>query len=405
MDAVLLAAGRALTRGDALGALKLVALRDEAQALALRATALAQLGEYALARKLFLRAMRGFSAREELARARCVVALAEVALAARELSRADHGLDQAVALLLARGDRGNARHAQLLGVRLALSLGDVSLAQQKLRSLDARGLPAATRSLLALAQAEVALRQIEPEVAARALARAMMAAQEARIPPLCAEVETAQEALGRPVARLLGAEASAALSLAQVAALLRGPQLVIDGCRRLACQGTESVSFATRPVLFALACRLAESAPGEVERDELIRVAFGMQRANESLRVRLRVSLGRLRHMLRPLARLEATPGGFALRALRGGVCVLLPPFDDAAARLLALLSGGEAWSSSALALALGASQRNVQRALVALEAAGKAQSVGQGRKRRWLAPPMTQFATHLLLPAPSHIP
>jgi hypothetical protein len=111
--------------------------------------------------------------------------------------------------------------------------------------------------------------------------------------------------------------------------------------------------------------------------------------------------MGRLRALVAGLARVEATERGFALkpRAARD-VVVLAPPIDGDQASLVALLSDGAAWSTSALALALGASQRTVQRALVELEAAGRARSIGRARARRWLSPPLAGFTTILLLPA-----
>jgi tetratricopeptide (TPR) repeat protein len=81
-------------------------------------------------------------------------------------------------------------------------------------------------------------------------------------------------------------------------------------------------------------------------------------------------------------------------------VTVLAPPTDEAHATVLALLADGEAWSSSALALALGASQRTVQRALDDLTTDGKVQTIGRGRARRWMTPPVPGFPTTLLLPA-----
>ena len=88
-------------------------------------------------------------------------------------------------------------------------------------------------------------------------------------------------------------------------------------------------------------------------------------------------------------------------RARAREVVVLAPPRDEPHAAVLALLADGESWSSSALALALGASPRTVQRALEQLGAAGKAQSFGRGRARRWMTPPVPGFPTILLLPGP----
>ena len=115
---------------------------------------------------------------------------------------------------------------------------------------------------------------------------------------------------------------------------------------------------------------------------------------------RLRVEIGRLRALVAPLARIEATPRGFALVPIHANaVVVLAPPIDGDAGAILALIEDGESWSTSALALALGSSQRTVQRALRQLEEAAAVRTVGRGRSRRWLAPPLAGFATNLLLP------
>jgi hypothetical protein len=160
------------------------------------------------------------------------------------------------------------------------------------------------------------------------------------------------------------------------------------------------VPLASRPVLFALARVLAEAWPGDVDRQSMIASAFRTRQPDETHRARLRVEIGRLRALVAGLARIEATARGFALRPRGAGdVVVLAPPIDGDEASLVALLADGAAWSTSALALALGASQRTVQRALVELEAAGQARSIGRARSRRWLTPPLAGFTTILLLP------
>jgi hypothetical protein len=162
------------------------------------------------------------------------------------------------------------------------------------------------------------------------------------------------------------------------------------------------VSLARRPVLFALARALGEAWPGDVPRDMLVARAFGAKLADESHRGRLRVEVGRLRTELRTLAGVSATKRGFALEPRRArDVVVLAPPVEEEHAAVIAFLADGEWWSSSALALALGASQRTVQRALDSLAAAGKVQSFGRGRARRWVTLPVPGFTTTLLLPAP----
>lgn len=176
---------------------------------------------------------------------------------------------------------------------------------------------------------------------------------------------------------------------------------MVDACRRRLGAGAAWVSLQRRPVLFALARALAETWPGDVDRETLIARAFGTRRPDESHRARLRVEIGRLRALVAALARIEATSRGFAL-APRGAdaVVVLAPPVEDDQASLLALLADGAAWSTSALALALGASRRTVQRALAGLEEAGRVRSIGRARSQRWLSPPLAGFTTILLLPA-----
>ena len=150
--------------------------------------------------------------------------------------------------------------------------------------------------------------------------------------------------------------------------------LVVDACRHAVRETGTVVSLASRPVLFALARALGQAWPGDVPRDMLLARAFGAKLADESHRARLRVEIGRLRRVLRTLAGVSATKRGFALLPRRAReVVVLARPVEDEHAAVLAFLADGESWSSSALALALGASQRTVQRALDSLAAAGKA--------------------------------
>jgi hypothetical protein len=401
MDSLIAAAARALAAGDVLGALKRVGVRDDPPALALRGIAMAQLGEYPRARELLRRAARGFGAHEELARARCVVAEAEVGLAMRDLGGSPRSLAAAAATLEARADRANALQARLIAVRRLLLLGRLNEAAAALARLDARGLPPSLAAVAELTAAELELRSLRIGPAQAALARAHEAADRARVPALLAEVAEARAALGRPAARRLFAGGEQALRLDEVAALLASGALVVDACRRGLRAGAAWRPLARRPVLFALARALAEAWPGDVDRQALIACAFGARRPDESHRARLRVEIGRLRALVAALANIEATARGFALRP-RGAraVVVLAPPIDGDQASLMALVSDGAPWSTSALALALRASQRTVQRALVELEAAGQVRSIGRARARRWLAPPLAGFTTILLLPA-----
>jgi hypothetical protein len=246
------------------------------------------------------------------------------------------------------------------------------------------------------------MRRIQARAARAALAAAERAAREADIPALTAEVEGASLILNTPAARLLARGAERLLLLEDVEALLASPALVVDACRYAVRDAGNVVSLATRPVLFALARALGEAWPGDVARDELIARAFRGKHADESHRARLRVEIGRLRVELRALADVSATKRGFALVPHRAGeVVVLAPPVEAPHAAVLAFLADGESWSSSALAIALGASPRTVQRALDQLAAAGKVQWFGLGRARRWMTPLVPGFPTILLLPGP----
>ncbi|HEX7216486.1 MAG TPA: HTH domain-containing protein [Methylomirabilota bacterium] len=399
-DAPLAAAARALGAGDPLGALKHVALRDDPPALALRGTAMAQLGDYDRARKLFRRAVRAFGPHERLARARCQVAEAEVALAARDLSGPARALDSAARTLDALGDRANARFARVVDARRRLLVGDLEAAGRGLAAVDTAGAPPSLAARAELTRAELALRRLRVAEATAALARADRAAVAAGIPALLAEVDRARRALSAPSARLIRGGVIRPVRLDEVETVFASGDLVVDACRRAVRGPARSVALAGRPVLFALARALAEAWPADAPRDDLIARAFETRAANESHRARLRVEMGRLRVAMRPLARIEATRRGFALvPAARRGVVVLAPPIDGPAGAIVALLEGGEAWSTSALAAALGSSQRTVQRDLRRLEAAAAVRAVGHGRSRRWLAPPLGGFATTLLLP------
>ncbi|HET7526262.1 MAG TPA: helix-turn-helix domain-containing protein, partial [Burkholderiaceae bacterium] len=191
------------------------------------------------------------------------------------------------------------------------------------------------------------------------------------------------------------------LRLDEGEALLDSGALVVDALRHGLRSGATWLPLVRRPVLFVLARSLAEAWPDDVDRNALIARAFRTRRPDETHRARLRVEIGRLRALAAPLARIEASARGFVLAPRDGrDVAVLVPPIDGDQASLLALLADGAAWSTSALAAALGASQRTVQRALVELEAAKRVRSLGRARAQRWLAPPLAGFTTILLLPA-----
>lgn len=314
MDSLITAAARSLAHGDPLLALKRVALRDDAPALALRGIAMAQLGDLGRARELLRRA---------------------------------------------------------------------------------------TRTGYELAVAGIAIRRLDTATARAALDRASNAAQLAGIAALMAEVEVVTRLLGEPAARLVTAHGERPLLLHEVESLFASATLVADGCRNtVRCAGV-TVALASRPVLFALARTLAAHWPGDASREALLLDAFRARHVDESHRARLRVEIGRLRTELAPLASIEATERGFVLRpAGNAGVAVIAPPVDERHAALLALLADGEAWSSSALALALGVSSRSIQRALYDLSRDNRVHASGKGRARRWMTPPVPGFPTALLLPA-----
>jgi hypothetical protein len=402
MDSMITAAARALAIGDPLGALKRVSLRDDAPALALRGIAMAQLGDLVRAKALLRTAARAFGPKEAIARARCLVAEAEVALASRDLGWPAKMLDSARKTLEEHGDRMNAAHARYIQLRRLLFIGRLDEAERMLAALDPTPFPPAWRAVHELAVAGIAIRRLHTQQAHAALARAARAAHHAGIPALTAEVESASLILNTPAARQIKNGEVRLLLLEEVEALLTSKTLVVDACRHVVRNAGTIVSIKGRPVLFALAQALGEAWPGDVPRDLLLARAFGAKLVDESHRARLRVEIGRLRRLLRPLASITATKHGFALSPRSAyEVVVLARPVDEEHAAVLAFLADGESWSSSALALALGTSQRTVQRALDSLAEAGKAQSFGQGCARRWMTPPLLGFTTTLLLPAP----
>jgi hypothetical protein len=402
VDSLIVAAARALAAGDPLGALNRVALRDDAPALALRGVAMAQLGDLVRAKALLKSAARAFGPKEAVARARCVVAEAEIALVSRDLGWPAKALDAARATLEQHGERMNAAHARHLEIRRLLLIGRLDEAEHRLAALDPAPFPPASRAAHELVVAGIAMRRLRTNTARAALARANSAARQAAIPALIAEVENASLVLDTPAARLIARGKERLLLLDEVEALFASRTLVVDACR-YAVRGADTVvTLGRRPVLFALARALGEAWPGDASRAMLIARAFRAKHADESHRARLRVEVGRLRRMLRTLAAVSATKRGFALVLRHAGeVVVLARPVEEQHAAVLAFLADGEAWSSSALALAVGASQRTVQRALESLAAAGKVQSFGCGRARRWMTPPVPGFATTLLLPTP----
>jgi hypothetical protein len=353
-------------------------------------------------RALLRNAARAFGAKEAVARARCIVAEAEIALVSRDLTWPAKTLDAARATLEQHGERANAAYARYLQVRRLLLIGRLDDAERALAQLDPTPFPPASMAAHELVVAGIAMRRLRTKAARAALTRAERAARQAGIPALMAEVESASLVLNAPAARLIARGEERPLLLEEVETLLASKALVVDACRHVVRDAHTVVSLARRPVLFALARALGEAWPADVPRGALVARAFRAKLADESHRARLRVEIGRLRMLLRTLADVSATPGGFALvpRHARE-IVVLARPVEQQHASVLAFLADGESWSSSALALALGASQRTVQRALDSLASAGQVQSFGRGRARRWMTPPVPGFATTLLLPAP----
>ncbi|PTW98977.1 helix-turn-helix domain-containing protein [Achromobacter mucicolens] len=409
MDFLISAAARALAAGDPLGALNHVALRSDAPALALRGIAMAQLGDLARARSLLQGAARAFGPRQAVARARCVVAGAEIALASRDLGNGEKALDAARATLQAHGDAVNAAHAGHLQARRQLLLGRLDEAERTLAGLDVAALPWASRAIQELIAAGIAIRRQQAAAGRAALARAAQCAGQSGIAALMAEVEHAERALDAPAARRIAHDGEQILSLDEVEALLASGALVVDACRHAVRAAQSNVALAGRPVLFALLRALAQRWPGEATREALIARAFRTRYFDDTHRARLRVEMGRLRVAMRPLASVHATRHGYALKPHAASAVALLAPAGDEsdpqAGAMLAFLADGEGWSSSALALVVGSSQRTVQRTLETLAAAGKVQAYGQGRARRWMLPPVPGFTTSLLLPAilPGH--
>lgn len=402
MDSLITAAARALAAGDPLGAMKRVALREDGPALALRGIAMAQLGEFVRAKELLRRAARAFGATEAVARARCNVAQAEVALASRDLGWPAKALRAARTTLEEHGDLLNAAHARYIEVRRLVLIGRLDEAEQMLADFDPAPFPPALRTVHELVAARIAVRRTRAKAAHAALARAELSAREARIPALTAEVENASNDLKRPAARLFARGEERLVLLEEVETLQASGALIVDACRNVIRDLDRTVTLVTRPVLFRLARTLGEGWPSDVPRDLLLARAFEARFLDESHRMRLRVEIGRLRRMLRSLADVSSTKAGFKLVPCGAReVFVLAPPVEDENGAVLAFLADGEAWSSSALALALGTSQRTVQRALDTLAAAGKVQSIGRGRARQWITPPGPLYTTTLLLPVP----
>jgi len=405
VDPELAAAARALGAGNLLEALKRVGLRRDAAALGLRGVVYARMGQLERARDLLGKAARAFGSKDPLGRARCLLADAEIALVTRDLRGVEGVLAQASEILAARGDHPNAAHATCLAARSLLLRGSVEDAEALLSSLDLRDVPQFIVAEAELARAEAALQKPVSEDAHAALIRAERAANAARTPAFFGAIAALRARLSEPVARAVTRGQARLLPLRELEALLGSPTQVLVDARTLELRGrARRVNLARRPVLFTLLRALAEAWPEAAPRAELIARAFGATRVNESHRARLRVEIARLRKAVHGLAAPAASSSGFRLQ-LRGNaeLTLLTSPSESAHETVLALLRDGEAWSSSALALALGTSQRSVQRALHELLQTGRVRTIGRARARRFLcaAPEITPA---LLLPPPLEI-
>lgn len=399
VDDVLAFAARALDAGDVLEALKRVALRTDAPALALRGVALARLGKFERARELLRTAAHAFASSSPLRKARCLLADAEVALACRDLRGVEDALASAATTLAAHGDAANALHAECLRARSLLLRGLTGEAEAVLAKLALSGAPAMLRAEVALSWAELYLRVPNVRSARSAIARAESAAKQSQIPALRHEVALAKARLSAPAARIQGGEIQ---TLAQLEALLGKSQTLLVDARDHAVRSSRTrLSLARRPVLFSLVRTLAAAWPNGATRAELILHAFSVAHPNQSHRARLRVEIARLRRALRAFATVSATPDGFRLDAPTAKqVVVLTHLVEDEHSAVLLLLADGQGWSSSALAMALGSSQRSVQRALLTLEQGSKIVGRGKARSKRWLLAPNGEFATRMLLPS-----
>jgi DNA-binding winged helix-turn-helix (wHTH) protein len=402
MDSLINAAARALSLGDPVGALKHVALREDAPALALRGTAMAQLGDLERARALLRRAARAYGSREGLFRARCLLAEAEIALASRDLSTLAKPLSVLRMELERFGDHANATHARHVEIRRLVLIGRLDDAERALSELAPGDFGPAVRAINELLLAGIAIRRIRAKAAGKALARARAASIDAKIPALQAEVDALSLSLASPAACLIKRGKARQLRLHEVELLFSSPALIVDACRFNVRMKDQVIELAKRPALFILARLLAEAWPGDVARETLVARAYRARGIDESYRARLRVEIGRLRRALKSLAEVNATPEGFKICArATQDIVVLAHMMDEEHAAVLALMGDGESWSSSALAIALGTSPRTVQRALESLAKAGKVQALGQGRARRWISGSLQGITTSLLLPAP----
>ncbi len=402
MNHLISAAAISLARGDVLRALNLIALNDAAPALALRGIAMARLGDLDQAKVLLKRAERAFHPHDAVARARCVVAQAEIAFVSRDLGWSGNALAEAMVVLEKQGDFLNSAHARHLQAREWLLLGYLGEVERILNEIDPQLLPPARQAAHEMIVAGLAMRKLRTAEAREAFGRAGEAARLSGIPSLRIEVEKSARLLEVTVGRAISRGRERPVLLEDAESLRASGALIVDACSRVVRCLKMVVPLTSRPVLFTLARVLAEAWPGDLQRESIICQTFDVKIINETHRARLRVEIGRLRKLLGPIASIKATRSGYVLTPVMAAeVIVLAWPVDEKNAALLSFLSDGEAWSSSALAVVLAVSQRTVQRALDALAADGKVQWFGYGRARRWTASTVPGFTTILLLPDP----
>ncbi len=388
-------AGRALARGEPLRALSIVGRVDTAVGLMLRGIAYAQIGDLELARDALVRA-RALT-KDRVTRARARAALVEIELETGEPAASARAARVSADELETLGDRRNAAMQRLVLARAEVLLGRLDEARRVAKKVVASSRAPDVRAIAWLAQAEIAIRSVSATDARDALSRARACLEEAPNPMLARALVALEAELSLPIARIQHAGALRDADLYAIEASSSGEVLLVDACRRLAFARRGDVSFARRPVLFAILLVLARAWPASVPRDALAAKAFDVRRVNDSHRMRLRVEVGRLRKELKHVeAEPIASDDGYRL-ASTCDVAVLLPPDDDDATRVALLLRDGAAWSVRGLAEHAGVSKSTAQRALDALVETGGAVRSGRGKDVRYTHPG-TPIASRMLL-------